>query len=536
MAVEAPLTFGQLSTWRSIETFAADRLMEVNVPALWDVTGLTETEVRRGLRRLTARHEALRTTFHTRRAAATTAGNASTTAGSVPTAAASASTTAASPAAGPPAPFQRVHDELPFTLGRVELPHPDPLEAQRVLRELYARPFPVVGDPGRHGVLITVAGRPVWLAVSMSHMVVDVWAIRALEAELRLAARQDAGAAAGPAPAPRALAALQHGDAWAARRRGAEKHWRRVLDGGPLRNLPVPAGSSDPRGASGGLPYERRVQATLRSHGLAVLLAGAARTHKVSPQSLLTALTAAALAGLLGRDAVTLSLMCANRFDPAWLPVISTMNQLVPLPCPVDRDAPLAAFVKRTHLQALLAYRHGCYDVDAAAVLAAAAPGPDGTPFTHDCWFNYVTAPEDDGGSGSGPESDAQTGTGTGTEPGTEPAAAPPAAVPDATLDWSPPPRNAGHPFYLRVNGDGARWAELTLRVDPARVPQDAVPELLRTVAAGARRLLHAPDATVGALLDGAARDPLPADVFPPAPASAPPAPAPAPWSVQLPR
>jgi hypothetical protein len=505
MAVEAPLTFGQLSTWRSIETFAADRLMEVNVPALWDVTGLTESEVRLGLRRLTARHEALRTTFHARR---------------------DPSATAAGPASGSSEPFQRVHDELPFTLGRVELPHPDPLEAQQVLRELYARPFPVVGDPGRHGVLITVGGRPVWLAVSMSHMVVDVWAIRALESELRLAAREDAGAAAVVAPAPRALAALQHGDAWAARRRGAQKHWRRVLDTGPLHNLPAAGGSSDPRGGSGGAPYERRVQATLRSHGLAVLLAEGARTHKVSPQSLLTALTAAALAGLLGRDAVTLSLMCANRFDPAWLPVISTMNQLVPLPCPVDRDAPLAAFVKRTHLQALLAYRHGCYDVDAAAALAAAAPGPDGAAFTHDCWFNYVTAPEDDGGSGPGPRPDTRTGT----------EATPAATVPDATLDWSPPARNAGHPFYLRVNGDGSRWAELTLRVDPARVPQAAVPELLRTIAAGARRLLHAPDATVGALLDGAARDPLPADVFPLAPATAPPTTAPAPWSVQLPR
>lgn len=455
MPADSPLTFGQLSTWRSIETFAADRLMEVNVPALWDVAGLAAPAIYRALHELARRHEALRTTFHT-------------------------------DADGRP--FQRVHTEVPFRIDRLALPSAGPEDAARVLRELYAQPFPVTGDPGWHGVLVSSGGSPRYLAVSMSHLVVDVWAIRELEAQLRESAADPAAAdRRGPGPAPRELAALQHGEAWAGHRRGAEKYWKKILDSGPLANFPSP----EPRSR------ERRVQATLRSHRLAALVAEAAAVNGVSPQSVLTALTGAALAGVLDRRRIMLSLMCANRFDPVWQPVISTMNQLVPLVCATDPDAPLTAFLKRTHLHSLLAYRHGSYDVDTATRLAAEAPGPDGSLFVHDCWFNYVTEP-----------------AATGGEPATGlPAAA--GETPDASLTWAPPARNAGHPFYVRVNGDGAHWVELTVRADPDLLPEEDVTAVLRTVVLGALRAATAPERTLGALLDDARTAPLGADLFP---------------------
>ncbi|MET9221064.1 condensation domain-containing protein [Streptomyces sp. NPDC003300] len=470
MPVDAPLTFGQLSTWRSIETFATDRLMEVNVPALWDVEGLQAPAIDRALRVLTYRHESLRTTFHT-------------------------------DADGRP--FQRVHPEVPLRMDRLDLPSVTPQDGARVLRELYARPFPVVGDPGWHGTLICAAGRPRYLAVSMSHMVVDVWAIRELERQLKeLAARGggDPAADGRPGPAPRELAVLQHGDAWAGHRRGAEKYWKKILAGGPLSNLPARTPGSD----------ERRIQATLRSPRLAALVADAASAHRVSPQSVLTALTGAALSGVLSRNRIMLSLMCANRFDPLWQPVVSTMNQLVPLLCAVDPDAPLSGFLKRAHLSSLLAYRHGSYDVDAAARLAAEAPGPDGSLFVHDCWFNYVAESE--------PSADVPS------------ASSPPpvrardrADVPSgASLTWTPPAREAGHPFYLRVNAEGAHQVELTLRSDPDVLGEEDVTAVLRTIALGALRAATEPEATVGALLDdGRARGELGADLFPRQPALA---------------
>lgn len=458
MPVDAPLTFGQLSTWRSIETFAADRLMEVNVPALWDVEGLDAPAVDRALHTLMLRHESLRTTFHT-------------------------------DADGRP--FQRVHPEVPVRVDRLDLPSVTHEDGARVLRELYARPFPVVGDPGWHGTLVCAAGRPRYLAVSMSHMVVDVWAIRALEAQLRESASDPAAdGSRGPGPAPRELAALQHGDAWASHRRGAAKHWTKVLAGGPLSNLPA----LPPR------PDERRIQATLRSHRLAGLVAEAAAVHRVSPQSVLTALTGAALSKVLSRSRIMLSLMCANRFDPLWQPVISTMNQLVPLVCVVDPDTSLSAFLKRTHLNSLLAYRHGSYDVDEAARLTADAPGPDGSLFVHDCWFNYVTEP---------------------AAPSDAASQSPLVAPPDASLTWAPPARNAGHPFYVRVNGDGANWVELTVRSDPEVLGEEEVATVLRTVVLGALQAATVPDGTLAALLDGVPEEVLGADLFPRRPALA---------------
>jgi hypothetical protein len=459
MSADAPLTFGQLSTWRSIETFADDRLMEVNVPALWDVTGLDAPAIDRALHALVQRHESLRTTFHV---------------------------------GADGLPFQRVHPEVPVRVERVDLPSVSAEDGARVLRELYARPFPVVGDPGWHGTLVCAAGSPRYLAVSMSHMVVDVWAIRELEAQLvELAADPATGTGRGPGPAPRELAALQHGDAWAGHRRGAEKYWKKLLSAGPLSNLPQRPPRSD----------ERRIQATLRSHRLAGLVAEAAAVHRVSPQSVLTALTGAALSGVLSRGRITLSLMCANRFDPLWQPVISTMNQLIPLVCAVDPDAPLSAFLKRAHLNSLLAYRHGSYDVDAVTRLTAENPGPDGSLFTHDCWFNYVTEP---------------------VAPTDGPAEILPGKLPEATLTWTPPARNAGHPFYLRVNGDGANWVELTVRADPEVLGEREITTLLRTLVLGALRAATVPDGTVGALLDdGAGGVVTPgADLFPNEPAA----------------
>ena len=67
MPIDAPLTFGQLSTWRSVETFAADRLAEVNVFDTCDLRslpGLRTDTVLEALRCLTEEHEALRTTYH----------------------------------------------------------------------------------------------------------------------------------------------------------------------------------------------------------------------------------------------------------------------------------------------------------------------------------------------------------------------------------------------------------------------------------------------------------------------------------------
>lgn len=444
MPIEAPLTFGQLSTWRSIETFAADRLAEVNVSDTCELGGLRTDAVLEALRCLTEEHESLRTTYHV------VDGR----------------------------PVQRVHRALEPRVEVLDRAEHGPLDPAAVGARLAAGAFPVTGDPGWRAVLATDGDRALFLALTMSHMVVDVTAIRILQDRLRELAAHPGGpraAAVRPGPAPRELALAQQGEGWRSRRQGAEKYWRRVLGAGPIRNLPAPP----PRTG------ERRVHARLSSHRLAELAALAAKAHGVSPQSVYTAMTAAALASIVGRDRVLLSLMCANRFDPAWQQMISTMNQLVPVACDVRPDTTLVQLLKRTHLAALLSYRHGAYDTDLAADLAREAPpGPDGRGFDHDCWFNYV---------------DGIPGPDGGPQP--------------AHFSWAEPARHAGHPFYARVNADGTHWAALALRVDPDLIPPPTAVHALRTIVRGIHRATTAPTTTLADLAADA--EPLPEDLFP---------------------
>jgi hypothetical protein len=445
VAIDAPLTFGQLSTWRSIETFDDDTLVAVNVPATWDVRGFDAATVRDALARLVDRHESLRTTYHIVNGA----------------------------------PVQRVHDELPPRIRYVDQPVADPADPQRTTAELYREPFPVTDDPAWHAVLVSVAGQPRFLALSLSHMVVDLWAVKELEAQFRALAT-GTGAEPVRVPQPRELAVRQRGETWEARRRRAEAYWLRLLTDGPVRNLPLPPA---------GRRRQTRIQATLRSHQLAVLVAEAAKALGTSQQSVLMAATAVALSRFIGRGRVMLSLMSANRFEPDWQTLISTQNQLVPLICEVDPAIAVGPYVKRAHFQAMLAYRNGSYDVDRAEELAKDVGPVNGDSFAHDCWFNYIAEAESE-----------------------VPDSAPLAT--SAELTWDTPLRNAGHPFYARVHGDGRNWIAVTFRVDPDIVPAGQVVEALRTVARTVLRAATAPETPLGDL-QADTPEPLATALFP---------------------
>lgn len=439
MATDAPLTFGQLSTWRSIETFARDRLMEVNVPATWDLRGLATDQVLAAFQGLVDRHPSLRTTYHD--------------------------------VDGQP--VQHVHEGVEPRIEVVERDRVEPGDPARATRDLYAIPFPVSDDLGWHGRLVTVHGEPVFLALSLSHMVVDLWSVQELEADFRRLVA-DPGAPVTPGLSPVDLAAVQRSEAWQSRRRGADKYWQKLLANGPVRNLP----------ALPDRPAERRIQATLSSHRLAALAAEAARLHSVSPQSVLMAATGAALAQVIGADRVMVSLMSNNRFDPEWRPIISTMNQLIPLICDIDPQTSLAKFVGRAHWGALMAYRYACYDVDRAAELIAGSAAANGASFNHDCWFNYLIESEQAPDPTAGPATPAQL-------------AGP--AMP-AELAWTSPARDAGHPFYVRITGQDRMV--IGLRVDPDLIPADTAVHVLRTMSLAVHRLVTDPESTVGALDD----------------------------------
>jgi hypothetical protein len=45
VSVEAPLSFGQLYSWREIESYPSPWLPEANLPATWDLRGLSMARV-----------------------------------------------------------------------------------------------------------------------------------------------------------------------------------------------------------------------------------------------------------------------------------------------------------------------------------------------------------------------------------------------------------------------------------------------------------------------------------------------------------
>lgn len=446
MSVDAPLTYGQLFSWREIERYPEDWSQEANLPALWDLRGLSTATVTRALRQLVDRHEALRTTYHLRDGR----------------------------------PVQRVHATVEPPVEVVDRVVSDAAEAEATKGDLLRLPFSMTDDLNWRGLLVCSDGAPAYLALSFSHLIVDVWSIQHLGAQFRaLVADEDATAMMGPTA--RELAERQRGQEWAGRLESAERYWREVLAGGLMDRLPT-------------LPARvkrNRIEATLRSRRLGGLVAQAARQHGVTPPALVMALVAAGVARQLDTGAVTMSMMASNRFAPEHQRVVGTMNQLVPAVIPVDRAATLAEHVRRAHWASARAYRHASYDVDRiAAVAAEYPPGP-----AHDCWvnhlfrcwFNYIQLDRN--------PSD-------------------PADESPAELVWTPLAQQYGQAFRVRVEVQRGRTTLLMLS-DPEVIPADGMTDILRTVALGAELAATDPGSGLKELWSGRSEDLAPS-LFPP--------------------
>ena len=62
MYVDAPLSNGQLYSWREVETYPPSWLHEANLGTAWSLRGLTLDRVTAALQELVDRNEPLRTT------------------------------------------------------------------------------------------------------------------------------------------------------------------------------------------------------------------------------------------------------------------------------------------------------------------------------------------------------------------------------------------------------------------------------------------------------------------------------------------
>lgn len=414
-----PPTFGQLYSWREIEAYPESGRGEANLPATLDVRGRDLTTVLGALRTLSDRHEALRTRYELD--------------------------------AGVPRVWHDAAAPLPVQVRPQELRGPE--EVERCGAELLARAVPMTGGPCWRGEVLQYAGRPAALILSLSHLVVDVWAVRELTGQLQALLRRPRDG--GPdSPPPSRLAAEEAAVAeiqWPATRR----YWERVLLEGDPVAWPVPAA---------GTPAPR-IQATLTSAALGGLAEDAARRHGVGAPAVVLTAVLTALAPVLDQRRLRIGLMTSNRSRPELRHVVGTLNQLVPLVVDVNPDHSVADQLRQVHWAAVRAYRHARYDVDRVLELAGsrstgpAAVDPDGFGRLFPAWFNYLQL--DDPATPVAPPDDPRA----------------------AELVWTPRARAFGQPLDVRVTVSGGRTA-VAVRVDPALIPADVLITVLRRTTA----------------------------------------------------
>ncbi|MFI7553257.1 condensation domain-containing protein [Micromonospora sediminimaris] len=429
--VSAPLAFGQVSVQRINETYPLDRWSEtylaypVALPAQ-----VTFDRVRAVLTGIANRHEALRTRFvddgHGRR--------------------------------------QLVDPHPVVNLVVTDRSGYTESEALALTVSTGRQRFSWETEFSWRVLLLCDAGRPTYLGLVIDHVVSDGWGLLRLVAELRadLGVDDPAGRRwiATPAPQPSEIALLQRSDRWRARRDGVARYWRNLLTTLPADAFPIPV-------APGG-DDEGRIEAELRSSAARAALAVVAQRNKVSQQTVMLALTALAVHQVVGTDPVVLTLQASNRHGP-WQDVVTSMNQYSPLVVPIPApDRPFADFVRDVHTKGIIAYRHGCYDVDAIWDLVAQERG---APPSFDHFFNYLG---DDVNAKEPAEWD---------DPGER-------------VVWNRPRRQIGPRFDIKVrNGNEL---SVVVRADPTLLGRPALEELMWWFARTLRRLAEDSPANVG--------------------------------------
>jgi hypothetical protein len=356
----APVTFGQLSVWRTQQTIPPDRWHESNLRRAWPLPpGTTVPALCRALTALAARHESLRTRYRLGERGGET---------------------------------QEVYPapEVAVTV-RAGTGDDEPARRAETLAlaaDLAATPIRLDEEFGwRAGVLTDGTGAPRQLALALHHIVADGWAIARLRSELLDSLTHQREPVPDGQPQPSRLGTEQHGPAWAKRRRAAIGYWARFLDSAGTPQ--APPGPDD----------AGRIEARLVSPRGYRCLARFADVSGLPPAAVTLALTAVAVAAIAPPGHTALTLVSSNRYLPGWQRLVTSMNQHVPFYAAVaGPDEDFAAYARRLHGESLWAYRHSCYDVDEIAEYCRQRLG---APIVHDNYVNHMR--REAAGSGQAP-------------------------------------------------------------------------------------------------------------------------------------
>ncbi len=315
----APLTFGQLSVWRSIEHRPAPVRAGANlVWALELPRGCTRAAVGGALGRLEERHESLRTTYR-----------------------------------GVDGPGIEQVVCAPRDVAPEVAETDDREQAGAVVTDLTGRmstqPFDFESGRLWRAAVVTVRGVPERLVLCVHHMAADGAGLSLLEEELLeiLGGKQRAW----QAPRPSAIALEQASPEWSARRQAAARYWKRTVE----QALPAEPVTGSPTAIRWGV---------LRSFPALAAAREVAGSLRVSVQSVVLAAFCRTLSERTGRDRFLLGLMAGNRNEPRFQRLVSSLNQLIPVLVRAEPDEELPDLAQRLHWASLRAYSHGMYSVD----------------------------------------------------------------------------------------------------------------------------------------------------------------------------
>ncbi|WP_283139392.1 condensation domain-containing protein [Rhizohabitans arisaemae] len=319
--IHAPLTFGQLSLWRSIQRLPPE---VCNLPQIWALPdGASLPSVEQALEALEERHESLRTRYEPDGAGGL---------------------------------VQAIWQPASVCLEPVEGGDDPARTAEEAAERTAADPFDLVKDRPWRACVITSQGAPVRLVICFHHIAVDAWAINQLHREFRVLV--DGMRLPEPAPTCRELAAEQWSAARQNRRKSARKFWGEIFQAAPA--MEREPGLDGPEGAAA---LSTR-WAQLGSEEAAEAANRIADRLEVSPPSVVLAAFCLAVHRRTGRDRLLVAVYTNNRTDPRWETLVAAQNQVVPLVVAPEPGEDFDTLVRRVHWDSFRAYRHGAYNVD----------------------------------------------------------------------------------------------------------------------------------------------------------------------------
>lgn len=322
LSKRAPLTFGQLSLWRSIQGLAPEAC---NLPQVWKLpTGSALRSVEAALETLERRHEALRTRYEQ---------------------------------GGEHGLLQAVWDPAPTGLNVVEADGDPDAAADAAAQRLAVRGFDLAVDRPWRACVLVVAGSCARLVICFHHIAVDGWSINQLHAEFLTLV--GGGVLPGGAPSARALAAEQWSAARQNHRKSDTRFWQAIFESAPAMHRETASAALSTRWAR------------LGSDEACDAAGQIAARLQVSVPSVLLAAFCLALSRRTGQDRLLIAVYFNNRGDPRWRTLVASQNQIVPLLVTLQPEEHFDALVARVHRDSIRSYKHGAYNVDDVHQLGA---------------------------------------------------------------------------------------------------------------------------------------------------------------------